>query len=404
MNALTPSPSQFPHHPIDAVLLRHFAEICEALDIPPSKFQLAKQRYEALARFLCDSSNPLSRLKPSIYPQGSIRLQTTVKPPRGEEFDIDLICELRAASGRTPDAIFDEVKAAILADPTYAKMATIKNRCIRITYANDFYLDITPAVPDAVGGPENIRVADRPTQTLKASNPKDYSVIFADVAALVPRIGATTTKTTAFEALMGTRASVEPVAEPKAMRPVLNRFVQIYKRHRDVMYLKDGKNAPISAIITTLAMHAYRALAQVEHASLYDLLLAVAKALPSYLTSAGYVNGKQLYSVPNPANPQENYADKWQAKPHRQDEFFRWQGALVAYLEDLRRSGGQGADVLHAKLATGFGEGLVSRIAVEKAQALKQAAAKGVVGITAVGILVPKATAAVAVRPQTFHN
>ncbi len=404
MNALTPSSTPFPVNPIDASLLRHFAAICEALDIPPSKFQLAKQRYEALARFLCDPTNPLAKFKPTIYPQGSIRLQTTVKPPRGEEFDIDLICQLTGALGRTTEAIFNEVKAAILRDPNYAKMATIKNRCIRLTYANDFCLDITPAVPDLSRGPENIRVTDRPSQTLKASNPKDYSELFAGVAAIVPRIHAATTKTTAFEAMIENRAGVEPVAEPKAMRPVLNRFVQIFKRHRDIMYLDDAKDAPISAIITTLAMHAYRSLAEVEHASLYDLMLAMARALPSYLVPVGASNGNPVYAVPNPANPEENYADKWPAKPQRQDEFFRWQTALVAFLEDLRRTAGKGADVLHGKLAAGFGEGLVSRIAVAKAHALKQAAAKGTVGITSIGIIVPKAAAAVAVRPQTFHN
>ncbi|HTB81278.1 MAG TPA: nucleotidyltransferase [Opitutaceae bacterium] len=404
MNALTPSSTPSSTRPIDTTLLRHFAAICEALDIPSSKFQLAKQRYESLARFLCDPANPLAKFKPVIYPQGSIRLQTAVKPSHGEEFDIDLICQLSGFPGWTAEAIFNEVKTAILRDPTYAKMAIIKNRCIRLTYTKDFYLDITPAVPDAQQGPENIRVTDRPTRTLKASNPKDYSELFAGVAALVPSIRSATTKTTAFEALIENRAGIEPVAQPKAMRPALNRFVQIFKRHRDVMYLENGKDAPISAIITTLAMHAYRALSQVEHSSLYDLLLAIAKALPSHLSPAGTLAGRPLYAVPNPANPEENYADKWQTKPQRQDEFFRWQNALVTYLEDLRLTAGKGADVLHSKLVAGFGEKLVSRITVENAQALKEAAANGKVGITSVGIIVPKAAATVAVRPQTFHN
>jgi hypothetical protein len=270
-------------------------------------------------------------------------------------------------------------------------------------YANDFYLDITPATLDQNQGPENIRVTDRPTQTMKASNPKDYCEIFTSVAALPPRIYSSTARTNAFETLIENRAGVEPVAEPKAMRPVLNRFVQIFKRHRDTMYLDQWKDAPISAIITTLSMHAYRQHSQIEHPSLYDLMIEIAKALPSHLTPAGFVNGKQIYSVPNPANPEENYADKWTTKQNRQDEFFRWQNALVRYLEDLRDSAGKGADILHGKLSSGFGEKLINRIAMQKAQALKKSAAEASIGITPFGIIVPTTAAATIVRPQTFH-
>lgn len=403
MNALTPGSNQPPLNPIDAILLRHFAQICEALDLPPSTFKQAKERYEALGRFLCDPLNPLHKMKPKIYVQGSTRLQTTVKPPVGEEFDIDLICELLADRTLSAVDLFEQVKKAIEGNPTYAKMITIMNRCIRITYANEFYMDITPGVPDQSYGPENIRVTDRPANSLKASNPKDYSDWFAQIASMPPIILSSTAKTTGFEALIESRASVEPVAEPKAMRPVLNRIVQIFKRHRDIRYLGKEKNAPISAIITTTAAHAYQSLSPVGHGSLYDLILAIAKALPAKLGPSTLINGKLIYSVPNPANPEENYADKWQKKPERQDEFFMWQASLVSYLEDLRMSGGQGADVLQRKLAKGFGEKLVTRLEIEKAQALKQASAKGTVGITTAGILVPRAHAAAPVRPQTFH-
>ena len=238
---------------------------------------------------------------------------------------------------------------------------------------------------------------------MKASNPKDYSDWFAQIASMPPVIWASTAKTTGFEALIESRASVEPVAEPKAMRPVLNRIVQIFKRHRDIHYLGKDKNAPISAIITTTTAHAYQSLSSVGHGSLYDLILSIAKALPAKLGPSTPINGKLIFSVPNPTNPEENYADKWQKKPERQDEFFLWQASLVSYLEDLRMSGGHGADVLQRKLAKGFGEKLVTRLEIEKAQALKQASAKGAVGITSAGILVPRAHAAAPVRPQTFH-
>lgn len=404
MNALTPPGPAHQGSPIEAILLRHLAQICEALDLPPERFKQAKERYESLGRFLCEPTNPLSKLKPNIYSQGSTRLHTTVKPPQGEEFDIDLICELAATTAQSPEDIFNQVKVAIESNRNYAKMISVKNRCIRITYANEFYLDVTPGIPDVRFGPENIRVTDCPTKSWKASNPKDYAEWFATIASVPPQIHSFTAKTADFDAHLETRASVEPVTTPKAMRPVLNRFVQIFKRHRDIRYLDDRKHAPISAVITTLAARAYASLATVSHDNLYALLLAIARALPAHLGPYQTIQGKVIYSVPNPKNPEENYADKWKSKPERQDEFFKWQAALVKYLEELQILGGTGGDVLHRKLADGFGDGLVTRLAVEKAQRLKDAAAKGAIGITTTGLIVSKAAAVAPVRRQTFHN
>ena len=56
---------------------------------------------------------------------------------------------------------------------------------------------------------------------------------------------------------------------------VLQRAVQIYKRHRDIFF--EGKeNAPISIIITTLAAHAFeKAVKERVYESEFDLLYDV---------------------------------------------------------------------------------------------------------------------------------
>jgi hypothetical protein len=283
-------------------------------------------------------------------------------------------------------------------------MLSVKNRCIRISYANLFHLDITPGMPDRSYGPENILITDRPAQQWKGSNPKDYAEWFAGIAAVPPRVRLAPQKIVEFESLLEARAEVESLDKPKRMRPVLNRITQIFKRHRDVMY-GDNKDAPISAVITTTAAYAYQEACQTEKESLLDLIIEVARIMARKLgPQIADVNGMPIFSVPNPRNLRENFADKWPRKPQRQQEFFRWNSALVKYLEGLRSLHGKGLDATHRYLSEGFGEDLVRRSVIERAQRIKASAAASKVGVTSTGAIVSTAVARVAASPQTFHS
>src|SRR5882724_9508616 len=50
------------------------------LDIPPGKYREAVSRYEAVGRWLDAPDSPLHSFSPQIYPQGSFRLGTVVRP------------------------------------------------------------------------------------------------------------------------------------------------------------------------------------------------------------------------------------------------------------------------------------------------------------------------------------
>ncbi len=64
---------------------------CQALELSPTQLELAEQRYMAIGSWLAEADDPLLR-KSTIYPQGSIALQTMVKPIGGNEHDVDLVC------------------------------------------------------------------------------------------------------------------------------------------------------------------------------------------------------------------------------------------------------------------------------------------------------------------------
>ena len=78
-------------------------------------------------------------------------------------------------------------------------------------------------------------------------------------------------------------------------------------------YDKDAK--PISIIITTLAAHAYN-----NEADLQQALLKVVMEMPRHIQSCS--NGAAF--IPNPVNPLENFADKWQEYPTRKACFMDW--------------------------------------------------------------------------------
>jgi hypothetical protein len=96
----------------------------------------------------------------------------------------------------------------------------------------------------------------------------------------------------------------------------LQRSVQLLKRHRDVMFESHFDARPISIIITTLAACAYRGEADI--ASAMERILADMESLVN--------SGRPR--VPNPVNPAEDFADKWDTSEGRQlqleENFRRW--------------------------------------------------------------------------------
>ena len=72
--------------------LRQFLQgLAEALDISESQYEAAVKHYEAVGDWLNKEDSPISVHEPQIYPQGSFRLGTMIKPINDtDDYDIDL--------------------------------------------------------------------------------------------------------------------------------------------------------------------------------------------------------------------------------------------------------------------------------------------------------------------------
>lgn len=329
---------------------------CQKIELTETQATLAAERYNTIGRWLSDGEDHLLA-DATIYAQGSVRLRTTVRPVRRLEHDIDLICALPHTGPELPVADVHRLVGDRLREhATYRLMLEPINRGWRLNYANEFHLDITPAVPDPAVGNGAILVPDRALKAWKASHPKGYAAWFDAIAAIeVLRVP---------QARRLLKADVEPLPEDVPFRGALRRVVQVMKRHRDNVYLNKPAselcNAPISIVITTLATQALQRVArQVAYADEFDLLQAVVHAMLAFITVG--TDGKLW--VPNPVNRYENFAEKWSVHPERAQAFFEWHARFQADADALAAA--RGLDEVQRLLVRMLGDDTAVRVMKE---------------------------------------
>lgn len=291
--------------------------IAEELDIPPALHEEAVLHYSDVGDWLGAPGSPLEKYAPEIYPQGSFRLGTVVRPIRKNgEFDLDLVCRLSRTKDQTTQAELKRLVGDRLKDRADLKKRLEEcRRCWRLNYEPRLHMDVLPCLPNPERLPNGIFLTDRELRHWQSSNPIDYADWFFS------------RMRTAFDwkrqkLAIETQAAVEDVPAWQVRTP-LQRVVQVLKRHRDLNFKVDDPNAPVSIIITTLAAHAYRNQLDIQAA-----LYAILSSMDEYIL---YENGQ--YRIPNPAEPNENFADKWNEEPERRKAFVEW-------LEKARRDFG----------------------------------------------------------------
>lgn len=122
----------------------------KSLDISDSCYEEAKTRYEAVGKWL---QKKLPEYEPKIYPQGSFRLGTVIKPVTDkDDYDIDLVCELQLDKDRVTQRelkhlVGDSLRASSYYEPKLDRKEG--TRCWTLNYEDDvnFHMDILPAIP-----------------------------------------------------------------------------------------------------------------------------------------------------------------------------------------------------------------------------------------------------------------
>jgi len=73
-----------------------FESMIDILELPDSAYEKAKDRYVDIGEWLGRDESLCTGYNPYIFPQGSFRLGTGIRPlDEREEYDLDLVCKLQ---------------------------------------------------------------------------------------------------------------------------------------------------------------------------------------------------------------------------------------------------------------------------------------------------------------------
>ncbi|MDX6589549.1 MAG: hypothetical protein QOI84_823 [Solirubrobacterales bacterium] len=361
------------------------------LDIPPELRRAATAEYERVGNWLADYADGAAGWV--IYPQGSFLLNTVVLPGGADEYDVDSVCLREVTKEQTSqrqlkyevgDAL-DEYRHAHAYLPDGPVSIEERSRCWTNCYpaALRFHLDVLPAIPNPERGGTAILITDRALHEWQRSDPRAYATWFADQARgafLEERLR------------LAEAARTEPAAIPDwEVRTVLQRVVQVLKVHRNNYFAGDLDSRPASILVSTLAAHAYSG-----ERDLYDAVLEAAEKMPAFIQK-----GPNGYSVPNPVEPREDFADRWGRHPEQARRFFEWLNQLG---EDLREAEStRGLDRVASRLQKSFGQGPVERAAASLGDEYRRAREDGKLGFVATtGVL--STTGSIPVRRHDFYG
>src|ERR1035437_7289765 len=100
----------------NATKSRIIDEIAGSIDIPDSAYEKAEARYKDLGEWFGRKEAGCSQFDPHIYPQGSFRFGTVIRPVHPEgEYDLDMGCRLRVGV-TMPSHMQQQLKELVGAD------------------------------------------------------------------------------------------------------------------------------------------------------------------------------------------------------------------------------------------------------------------------------------------------
>lgn len=151
------------------------------LDIPDDLYEKAVVKYNEVGEWLGAEGSELYAYAPEIYPQGSFRLGTAIRPIRGNgEYDIDLVCLLKIEKDRvTQQDLKELVGRRLRLNKEYADALEACRRCWRLDVSKQFHLDILPSIPNVERPPSGILLTDRNLRFWQRGNPIGYGEWFA---------------------------------------------------------------------------------------------------------------------------------------------------------------------------------------------------------------------------------
>lgn len=342
--------------------------ICEKLQLTPSKYKLADERYHIIAETI--QADPVFKnIKLEMYPHGSFRLKTTVKPLSSNEYDLDFVVEIPRNVQMTPVELYNHIFRILSRDGVHNGMVEKKSRCIRVNYANDFHIDIMPGQIYNQTTHEII-VPDRELKSwYHHSNPIGYANWFEEQAK--------TQIINEMRQFMSLQERAEPIADQEMVKRLepLRRAVQLIKRYRDI-YCAKTKTEPVrSIVLCTLMGHI---------SSSYSGDLDIINDFCLYIRGlAACAHGKP-FEVKNPV-VDEVLTEKWQENKKNYLDFIKMMISLEKDVKKLNDANNNTEIVTLLKKM--FGERVTTTVIKEQAGDIFNARELGTLSVGPTGLL-----------------
>ncbi len=276
-----------------------FVKICNKLNLSETLYQKLKEHYKAVSDYL----NSCADFELKIYPQGSVAIQTTIKPILREEYDLDFVCEAR----KDPFKLFDWIKDTLKANGRYKNLIEEKKRCVRINYTGNFHLDILPACSDEKNvSATGILIPDKELKKLLSSDPKGYITWFQKKSGLQ----------------FTEDKEIEAFPQYSISRSDLQHIVQLIKRHRDIFFQNQKVDqSPPSIILTTLCGEYYE-----NRGGILNSMIHITDTIIS----------RKIKEIYNPVDSKELLTEKWEKDSELYNKFIDWITALNVDLKSLK--------------------------------------------------------------------
>ncbi len=318
-------------------------KIIDGLDITPSMFKNAEEKYKSIAKYLNEHG-----LNVDISLQGSFAIGTATKPySDGKEkaYDVDVICQFENEN-LTSEDIRNSLISTLNDSEVYNDKIKEWPKCFTLEYAKfgdyDFSIDLVPTVlnekSDICGDNANEKYL---TNVLKIAikedkydwytiNPKGYQTWFNDINSRFALYNREARMRNLFETNKQIYASVEDIPE-YFNKSALQEAIQILKRNRDIYFSKiqQENNKPASIIITTFA--ALVASNSPTDVDSIDLVFSILKELSLYSNDELYskiispiIKKNGTWEFLNPVNDKDNLLDSWNKDKDNSTLFFNW--------------------------------------------------------------------------------
>lgn len=318
-------------------------KIIDGLDITPSMFKNAEEKYKNIAKYLNEHG-----LNVDISLQGSFAIGTATKPysdGKDKAYDIDVICQFENEN-LTSEEIRNSLISTLNDSEVYNDKIKEWPKCFTLEYAKigdyEFSIDLVPTISDEnpnicgknISEKYLINVLKIATKESKYGwytiNPKGYQTWFNDINSRFALYNRENRMRSLFEANKQIYASVEDIPE-YFNKSSLQEAIQILKRSRDIYFSKIHKedNKPASIIITTfVALIANNSSTDIDS---IDLVFNVLKELKHYSSDELYskivspiIKKDGKWEFLNPVNDKDNLLDSWNKDKENATLFFNW--------------------------------------------------------------------------------